>query len=307
MTMTDINEFIKLPESVRIPYFGGVWYRSLSRMDMKRIVKAQIRDYPLNHETRDKKIIVSLTSFPARIEVVQYAIKSLMLQTFKPDRIILWLAEEQFPDHVLPAGLTALTQYGLEIIYCEDLRGHKRYYKLIPQQADNELIVTYDDDIIFPARSLERLIRTHEKFPDCVVCNRGQALIYNPDGTVKCPGRWKVISNEGLTSPSYKILPSPGGGCLYPPGSLHPDACSPDKIKEYAYGIDDLWLMFMILQNGTKIVKTVKYHRIFSPIENSQEIQAGRDNIFAGVYDATFEKLSKVYKRAYENLTAKQA
>ena len=69
-----------------------------------------------------------MTSYPARISYVHLAIKSLMLQSYKPDRIILWLAEEQFPTKELPKELTDLCQYGLEIRFVEDLYGHKKYF-----------------------------------------------------------------------------------------------------------------------------------------------------------------------------------
>ena len=59
----------------------------------------------LNHEPRKEKVIVSLTSFPARLNVVHYGIKALMCQTYKPDRIILWLTEEECKDIVIPSEL----------------------------------------------------------------------------------------------------------------------------------------------------------------------------------------------------------
>ena len=39
------------------------------------------------------KVIVSLTSFPARIDKVYLCINSLLRQSFKADKVILWLAD----------------------------------------------------------------------------------------------------------------------------------------------------------------------------------------------------------------------
>ena len=44
---------------------------------------------------RDDSIIVSMTTFPARIGYVHLAIKSLLNQTVSPRKIILWLAKDQ--------------------------------------------------------------------------------------------------------------------------------------------------------------------------------------------------------------------
>ena len=39
-------------------------------------------------------LIISLTSFPARYDTLHLTLKSLMGQSVRPDRVILWLAEE---------------------------------------------------------------------------------------------------------------------------------------------------------------------------------------------------------------------
>ena len=42
----------------------------------------------------EDKVIVSLTSYPARFDTIHLCIKSLMYQTIKPDKIILWLGSD---------------------------------------------------------------------------------------------------------------------------------------------------------------------------------------------------------------------
>jgi hypothetical protein len=127
----NITEFFQIPEAVRIPILGGILYRWFVKLDNKSILKEKLPENPLNTEKREEKVIVSLTSYPARISYVHLAIKSLMLQSYKPDRIILWLAEEQFPAKELPKELTDLCAYGLEIIWMHDIYGHKKYFYLL--------------------------------------------------------------------------------------------------------------------------------------------------------------------------------
>lgn len=291
-----VSEKLKIPESVRIPFFGGRWYSFLCRCDNRRIREETLPSHPLNTEPRAEKVIVSLTSFPGRIGSVHLAIKSLMLQSYRPDRIQLWLAQSQFPDCALPGELRALEVYGLEILFCEEnLLGHKKHWKPISAQLPHELVVTYDDDIIYPPNSLEKLIRTHEKFPDCVVCNRAQALVYEPDGNVKNPGRWQTISDVGVGQPTYRILPSNGGGVLYPYHALSPDSYNAEKIRALALCADDLWMMFMALDSGCRMVKTVKYHRTFSVIGDTQKEQLATDNIGNGAYLVCLQRLIDAY------------
>ena len=55
----------------------------------------------------EKRIIVSFTSYPARIGMLEPMLQSIFGQTRKADEFILWLASEQFPnaEKELPANL----------------------------------------------------------------------------------------------------------------------------------------------------------------------------------------------------------
>ena len=79
-----------------------------------------------------KNIIISLTSYPPRIKSVHITIKSLIKQTLKPNLIILWLAESEFPnrDSDLTKDLLALKSNRIKIEYYE--KNIKSYKKLIP-------------------------------------------------------------------------------------------------------------------------------------------------------------------------------
>lgn len=81
---------------------------------------------------RNPGIIVSLTSFPARINMVHETIDTLLEQTLKPDKIVLWLTKNQFPngDKDLPSNLLRQKKFGLEIEYYEE--NIKSYTKLLP-------------------------------------------------------------------------------------------------------------------------------------------------------------------------------
>lgn len=78
------------------------------------VVECGVKHSPSPTRSEGEKIIVSLTSFPARINIVVKTIKTLLTQTLKPDAVILWLAPEQFPngEKDLPQELLDLKQYG---------------------------------------------------------------------------------------------------------------------------------------------------------------------------------------------------
>ncbi len=297
-----LTEKLKIPDTIRVPYFGGVLYRYFAKLDNKTIVASKIPTAPLNKEKRDIIVTASLTSFPARINYVHLAIKSLMQQSYKPDRIILWLANEQFPDHVLPRALTDLENYGLEIKWCDDLYGHKKYFYCIQEQKENEVVITFDDDIIYPIDCIRRLMAKHREYPKCLVCERAQSILYNSDGSLVNPGRWGVISNVGVQKPSYSLNPSPGGGCLIPYKAFYKDAYDKKAVCSLAYKNDDLWYMFMAAQNGTRTIKTRKYHKSFSVIDGSQTVQMATENVVGNKNMEIMAVLAAHYPEAYKRI-----
>src|SRR5690606_16598971 len=72
------------------------------------------RSYALaNNNSND--LIVSLTSFPARIDRLWLVVECILRQSYKPDRIILWLSKEQFTTvNELPKSLLEQRSRGLE-------------------------------------------------------------------------------------------------------------------------------------------------------------------------------------------------
>ncbi len=292
-------ETMKLPESMHIPWFAGFWYKMTNRWINKIILKEKIPADPLNHEKRDELVIASLTSYPARIQYVWLSIKAIFLQSYKPDRVILWLADEQFPTKKLPQNLTNLEQYGLEIRWMHDIYGHKKYHYPIINQKPNEVVITFDDDIIYSPYCIERLMKTHKRFPNCLVCDRGQVF---EDKNIKNPGRWKTISNIGVNNPTYSMNPSPGGGCLIPYKAFHEDAVKEECFRVLAFKNDDLWYMFMCAANKTRMVKTRKYHRIFSVVKGSQIEQMATENVMGDRNEAIMEKLKSAYPDAWNRI-----
>ena len=126
---------------------------------------------------KGNNIIISLTSYPARIKYVPTVINSLLNQSLKPYKIILWLSKNQFPNgnKGLPKNLIDLVDKGLTIEYNNENDGDiKSYRKLIPtlKKYPNNIIVTADDDIIYDKNWLEKLYKTHLKHPKDIVAHR---------------------------------------------------------------------------------------------------------------------------------------
>ncbi len=255
--------------------------------------------YGLNQtDSRKEKVIVSLTSFPARIDQVYFAIKSLMIQSYQADRIILWLSKQQFPNGLDSKPLETLQQKGLEMIFVDDdLRSHKKYFYALQQQKPDEVVITFDDDIIFEYDAIEKLIKTRQSYPDCIICNRGETIKIK-DHRFEPYSKWCILSKEGVDYPSMMIVPSTGAGCLYPYGIMPPCTFDVSKIKTVAFSADDLWMRFNSMQKGIKIKKSQPTNAILCQVTNSQRVNLSQVNCIEGQNDVAIANLEKEFPKS---------
>lgn len=195
------------------------------------------------------KLIVSLTSYPPRINTVPLCISTLLDQSKKADKIILWLAYEEFPskEKSLPEELLALKSLGLEIEWYHNIKSYK---KLIPAliKYPDDIIVTADDDNQYPRNWLELLYSSYLKNPTLVHCHRVTKFYYENK-------EFKIITG-GMAfykSPSYLNKFVGLGGVLYPPHILHKDVLNENLFLSLAPTSDDLWFWLMCVLNRVPI------------------------------------------------------
>lgn len=202
---------------------------------------------------KDHEIIVSLTTFPDRIKIVWITITTIMNQTYKPGRIILWLDSEHFPNGTgIPKKLKALQKRGLEICFCEDLKPHKKYFYTMKENPE-EIVVTIDDDVLYPENHLEQLWEMHVKYPDAVCCQYAHRLKFDESGNLAAYEMWESSNGEeGI--PTFQIMPVGCGGVLYPPHLLDRELFHKEAIQKLCPMMDDLWLKSMAVLHGTKAV-----------------------------------------------------
>lgn len=78
----------------------------------------------------DHEVVVSLTSYGERIRYAYLAIESIMQGALKPNRIVLWLSDDE-KDKILPATLQLQIKRGLEVRYCPDIRSYTKNNSVI--------------------------------------------------------------------------------------------------------------------------------------------------------------------------------
>jgi hypothetical protein len=114
-----------------------------------------------------EKIIVSLTTWKKRINIVHKSIEILLNNSFKPDKVILNLAIEEFPKKnlELPKSILRLLKFkNFEIFWVN--KNNKVFKKLIPtiNRFKKDLIITIDDDYIYPFDLIENVLKNYIKY-----------------------------------------------------------------------------------------------------------------------------------------------
>ena len=197
----------------------------------------------------DYDIIVSLTTYGRRINDVCFTIESLMQQTLKANKIILWL-DESFRNSSLPNSLERLIKRGLQVNFTKDIKSYK---KLIPtlRAFPNDVIITVDDDAIYDFDFIEKNIKAHMDDPKSIYAGRIHSMTFEKNGVLKPYLKWDL----NCSSKPSRHLVTGVGGVLYPPHSLHQYVFDEDVFMSICPTADDVWFTAMAKLNGTDIKK----------------------------------------------------
>lgn len=226
----------------------------------------------------EPELIVSLTTYSKRIYQVHLVIETLMEQTLKPNRIVLWLDENEFTHDELPFQLLAFEEKGLEISFCKNIRSYK---KLIPTlyKYPKANIITVDDDILYPEDFVERLYSAYKKTPKNIWYTRGHRIKMNGDKIA--PYRsWDFERESKEMSPLN--FPTGCGGILYPIDSLDKEVFNEEAFMSLAPMADDVWFKAMSLKKGTvcsQILIDAAFSGSFIDIDAAADIGLSKVNL----------------------------
>ena len=249
-----------MTECVPVVRTGKVqrWWKRRAERRKAAPAMAEIARFPKNGNAPKHdlpaELIVSLTSYPARFGTLQLTIKSLLDQTVRPDRIILWIGTNAVDQ--LPAQVRELEGGFFSIRACEDVGS---FTKIVPALAafPKAFLVTADDDNYYPDFWLERLVAAYDRDTPTIVYHRGHRPTFLPDGSLAPYRDWErdVADCQSLT-PGTSVMPTGVGGVLYPPGSLPADTADLGLIRRLCSTCDDSWLYFMWRKAGWTAKRT---------------------------------------------------
>lgn len=244
----------------RLHYYPGVpfWvltpFRKLVRFGANKLLPRYLAKPRKTTGEKESDLIVSFTSFPARINDVWLVVESLRNQSVLPEKIILWLSSKQFPNSAdIPDILWKEVDDFFEIrMVDDDIRSHKKFYYVM-QEFPNKTFVTCDDDIYYHPDTLRYLVEGSRKNPGSVIANAARYIQYDENGILLPYNDWKVAQKP---FESENLIQIGVGGVLYPPNVLNELTLRKDLFLSLTPMADDIWLNCMARLNGTPVVKS---------------------------------------------------
>ena len=245
--------YSKLHNYKGLPFWVLTPLRRMTRAVANNVLPSYLANSPRPTGQEEADIIVSFTSFPARIDKVWLVVECMLRQSLLPKKIILWLSKEQFPtSDSIPGSLKKYEDNRFEVRFVDgDIRSHKKYY-YISQSNPNDLVFLIDDDIFYPIDILERSYQAYNNNPDKVICNYGYQITHDEKGMHNSYLEWHHVE-EGAYG--KMLFFGSGGGTLFRPSMLDRHLTDIDMALRLTPTADDIWLNAMTKLANVEVVK----------------------------------------------------
>lgn len=264
--------------------------RKLEWKRIRKSVELSRWQYAIGKDERhDEKIMISLTTYPARYSCVVKTLKSIALQTMKPDKICIWI----FNGDGLPDDHKLLEKYGIEFhLVNENLRSHNKYFFAM-QEYPEYSIITIDDDCYYPKDLVECLWKTHQKYPDCICARRVHKMV-RKDGFLAPYITWGMDWRHDY-EPRHDLIATGIGGVYYPASIMPRETFNKMNIIDTSLYADDIWLKAMELIHSIKVVWAPCSTTLPGAVKESQKSNLYSNNVDKNKNDEAIRKIEERY------------
>lgn len=249
---------------------GFRWVRKRAKRGQSHVWLAWLR--AVNARSRrtvlgDAEVIVSLTTFGARLGSVAYTVEAIGAGRARPRRIVLWLDDpEAYANR--PASLRRLEARGLEVRLTENLGPHTKYFPVLDSAVAAGLpVVTADDDILYPRSWLARLMVAASEQPMAVNCYRASVIALSGD-RVASYDDWPRCTDTEVSLVRFATGVS---GVHYPPAMLDELRRRGTAFVDLCLKADDIWLHWVALRAGIPVRQIDSRPRHFPLVPGTQE------------------------------------
>ena len=248
----------------------------------------------INESKREVPLIVSLTSYEERFDDLVISLYSLLNQTIKPDKIILWLSDNLCLNDV-PYDITRFIKNGLEIRFVKDIGSYtKAIYAF--KEFSKSIIVTADDDIYYPKDWLQKLYYSYIAHTEDIQVHRAHRVRIKDKRIAPYESWTKHVEEE---SARFDNFLTGVGGVLYPPNCFSKEVLREDVFLKFAPYADDVWFWVMSLVHNRKIRIVKNHNSVLYCTDFLGQIMQNRRSLYKinskGQNDKQLDELLKLY------------
>ncbi|WP_045388241.1 glycosyltransferase family 2 protein [Falsirhodobacter sp. alg1] len=246
-------------------------------------------------------IDISLTAISTRLHVLPATLRSLLAQDYGDLRINVYLSHTPY---LLDQGVPGLTpeleavqrEAGerLRFVFCANTGP---YRKLLPFLHEHwglsRLVVTVDDDTIYPPHWLSTMLRAYDSH-GCVIAYRGHRILIR-NGMLAPYASWMRSAVE--ENPGTLILPTGKDGILYDTAFFPINVLNVEDAMRIAPTADDLWFRWHLASNGIQTYLIHPNYRAgtFSESDYDDSLyltfnRGGKNDIALDTLDTYFQK-----------------
>jgi hypothetical protein len=199
---------------------------------------------------QEVQFVVSIASYPKRAHLLPAVFEALNAQTVVPQKWILVLSEEEWPNLILPSYLNKLVKRGVEILWLQhNTFAVKKLVPVIEKYPDLD-VITFDDELIYGKLVIEKLIA-------CSNSNKGAIVGHVAKQLIQKNEELKMVYREkkeaSVATPSSQIYFLGGSGTFYPQNSLDIRVTNIQAIHKIVPGRgSDIWFWAAAVAKGTQ-------------------------------------------------------
>ena len=128
-----------------------------------------------------------MTSWTKRIKNVKPVVESIMKNTLQPDRLYLSLSVDEFPNRELDLSEDLVNYFNsdnrliLNWVEGKNTKSMKKVFPSLEYLDDDDIIITADDDILFPTDLIESRIKDFNTFGKkyAITSNKKKVSVFN--------------------------------------------------------------------------------------------------------------------------------
>lgn len=276
-----------------VPFWALTPLRRIVRFGANIVLPKYLERIPSTYvqSNHNNKVIVSFTSFPARIENVWLVVECMLRQTLRPAKIFLWLSKEQFPsEESIPQSLRSREGDIFEIRMVEgDIRSHKKYYYIF-KECPGALVFLIDDDLYYPTDIIEKSIEEYSKGESSVICNYGFQMKY--ENSVLLPYKYWRRMVHYSTAPN--LFFGSGGGTLIDTTKLNSIATNISLATKLTPIADDIWLNAVVRFSDMRI--TMLKNGFILPVHNEANVKLASQNLWNNQNDVQLNNVINYFR-----------